>query len=83
MRKVKLSKEEQSIENALLKGEYVSLSNEEQQSIVEAINFRKKDRAIYIRINGNDLKNIKEKAAKLGIKYQKFITEILHKVAQA
>ncbi len=36
-----------------------------------------------IRVNSNDLEHIKRKAQKLGIKYQTFISEILHRVARA
>lgn len=38
---------------------------------------------IKIRISFLDLEKLKQKAAKLGLKYQTFIAEILHKVAQS
>jgi predicted DNA binding CopG/RHH family protein len=42
---------------------------------------RKKDAVLNVRINSDDLEGIKQKARKLGVKYQTFVSEILHKVA--
>ncbi len=81
MRKVKLTKEEQAIENTL--DEFVPVSREEYNAIAHAITVRKKDAVLNIRVNSNDLKNIKQKASQLGIKYQTFISELLHRTAQA
>lgn len=83
MRKIKLTKQERTIEGSLLKGEYVSVSKEKFAEIVAALEARKKDAVLNIRVNSYDLEHIKQKARKLGIKYQTFISEILHKVAQA
>ena len=41
-----------------------------------------RDAVLNIRVNSWDLAQIKQKAQKLGIKYQTLISEILHKVAQ-
>lgn len=79
MKRVKLTREEQKIEAQL--DEYVAVGPEEYQRIADAISARKKDAVLNIRINSQDLKQLKDKAKKLGIKYQTFITEILHKVA--
>lgn len=81
MRKLKLTKEERAVEQSL--EEFVPVSRHELSEIVEAIEQRKKDAVLNIRINRYDLENIKQKAKKLGIKYQTFISEILHKVARA
>lgn len=81
MRQVKLTRQEKAIEDALLKGEYVDIDKAEFQKIAQAIQARRKDSVLNIRINSQDLKSIKEKAKKLGIKYQSFISEILHRVA--
>lgn len=81
MRKSKLTKEERAIEQSL--EEFVPVSRQEFGEIVNAIEQRKKDAVLNIRINRYDLESIKQKAKKLGIKYQTFICEILHKVAQA
>ena len=83
MRKIKLTREEKAIEDALLKGEYVSVSQAEYDEIVAAIAARRKDAVLNIRINSGDLKSLKQKAAKVGVKYQTFIAEILHNVARA
>ena len=80
MRKIKLTKEEKVIEEQL--DEYVPVSRHEYQAIVKAIEQKKKDAVLNIRVNRWDLESIKQKANKLGIKYQTFISEILHKVAQ-
>jgi predicted DNA binding CopG/RHH family protein len=77
----KLTRQEKAIEDALMAGEFVDISQEEQEQISQAIAGRKKDAVLNVRINSQDLKNIKQKAKKLGIKYQTFISEILHKVA--
>ena len=83
MRKIKLTKQEKSIEDALLRGEYVSVSKEKFTEIAAALEARKKDAVLNIRVNSYDLENIKQKAQKLGVKYQTFISEVLHKVAEA
>ena len=83
MRTIKLTRQEKNIENALINKEYTSIPKEEFTEIAKTISVRKKDAVLNVRVNSNDLKNIKDKAQKLGIKYQTFISEILHKVAQA
>ena len=81
MRKIKLTREERVIEQSL--EEFVPVRGREYEKIVAAIEQRKKDAVLNIRVNRYDLESIKQKAKKLGIKYQTFISEILHKVAQA
>ena len=81
MRKIKLTKEEQAIEDHI--EEFVPVSQKEFNEITKALEARKKDAVLNIRINRYDLENLKQKARKLGIKYQTFISEILHKIAQA
>ncbi len=82
-RDTKLSKEEQKIEDHI--DEYVPVSKEEsdatQASIAAALAARRKDAVLNIRLNSTDLKRLKEKAGKLGVKYQTFISEILHRAA--
>ncbi len=80
MRKIKLTRAEKSIEESL--EQFVSVDKNEYEQIVQAIASRRKDAVLNIRVNRNDLKNIKQKAHKLGIKYQTFISEILHRVAE-
>ncbi len=81
--RIKLTKQEKEIEEALLRGEYQSVSPEEFERIARAIEARKKDTVLNIRLNSQDLGSLKQKAAKLGVKYQTFIAEILHRVARS
>jgi len=83
MRRIKLTRQEKAIETALIRGEYVNVSKERFAEIAAAIEAKKKDAVLNIRVNSLDLKNIKQKARKLGLKYQTFISEILHRLAQA
>ena len=81
MRETKLTRGEREIEQALLKGEYVRVGKAEFGDIAEAIAHRRKDAVLNIRVNSGDLKTIKQKARRHGIKYQTFIAELLHRVA--
>ncbi len=83
MRQIKLAKNEKAIEDALLKKEYVNVSKKEFDIIARSVAARKKDAVLNIRVNSGDLASIRQKAKKFGIKYQTFISELLHKVAQA
>ena len=83
MRRIKLTKYEQAIEDALVRGEFQDVSKEEFNEIAQALAARKKDTVLNIRVNSYDLAIIKQRAHKLGLKYQTFISEILHRVAQA
>ncbi|NQT90874.1 MAG: hypothetical protein HQ558_06430 [Candidatus Omnitrophica bacterium] len=83
MKRIKLTRQEKVIENSLLKQEYANVSKKEFDSIAESIVARKKDAVLNIRVNSRDLSSIKQKAKKFGVKYQTFISELLHKVAQA
>ena len=78
---MKLSKEEQAVDDALVQGGYPSAPNKMVEEIVAALERRKKDAVLNIRINQSDLDCLKAKAKRLGFKYQTFIAEILHKVA--
>jgi predicted DNA binding CopG/RHH family protein len=82
MRRIKLTRYEKDIENRLLRGEYVPVSQEKFNEIAVMLAARRKDTVLNIRVNSQDLKQIKEKAQKLGIRYQTFISEILHRIAQ-
>ena len=81
MRRIKLTRQEQAIEDSL--DEYVNVSKEKFDEIAKALAARKKDTVLNIRINSQDLKDIKQKAHGMGIKYQTLISEILHRVARA
>lgn len=79
MKKMKLTKYEQYIEDHM--DEFVPVSKDKFKSIVKALEARKKDAVLNIRINQGDLNSLKDKARQLGVKYQSFIAEILHNVA--
>lgn len=82
MKKIRLTKEEKEIENALLGGEFKPLKGKELEKIENALKARKKDITMTIRVNSEDIEKIKDKANQLGIKYQSYISEIIHQVAQ-
>jgi predicted DNA binding CopG/RHH family protein len=83
MKKHKLTKEEKEIENALLRGEYIPIKGKELENIEKALKLRKKDITMTIRVNSEDIEKIKNKAKKLGVKYQSYISEVIHQVAEA
>lgn len=82
MRKVNLTRQEKTIEESLLKGEYSNVDKITFTAIADAISARKKDAVLNIRVNSRDLISIKHKAGRLGIRYQTFISEIIHRIAQ-
>ena len=81
MRQAKLTSAERTIEHALLKGEYVDVSPSSFEEIAQAIARRRRDAVISIRVNSQDLRQIREKAKRLGVRYQTLISEVLHRVA--
>lgn len=81
MKKFKLTKEEQWIEDHA--EEFVPVSRKQFEIIKQALERKKKDAVLNIRVNSYDLETIKHKARKIGVKYQTFISEILHRVAEA
>ncbi len=83
MRQVNLTRQEKKIEETLMKGKYINVDKQVFDEIARTIADRKKDAVLNIRVNTKDLKTIKQKAQKLGIKYQTFISEVLHKIARA
>ena len=81
MRGIKLSRGERAIEEALLRGEYRDVGEAEFEAVAQAVAHRRKDAVLNIRVNSQDLKTIKAKAKRHGIRYQTFISELLHRVA--
>ncbi len=81
MRQAKLTNAERAIERALLQSEYVDVSKSDFEAIAQAIARRRKDAVISIRVNAQDLRQIKGKAKRLGVRYQTLISEVLHRVA--
>ena len=81
MRNIKLTSLEKEIEQDLLKGKFIPVSEEEFRNISESIKRRRKDATISLRVNSTDLEHIKQKAKKLGLKYQTLVSELIHRVA--
>jgi predicted DNA binding CopG/RHH family protein len=77
----KLTRNEKKIEGALIKGEFVDVGKAEFEEIAESLAARKKDAVLNIRVNSEDLKNIKRKAKKYGVRYQTLVSEWIHRVA--
>ena len=78
-RNIKLTRSEQAIERAIARGEYRSASQEEFDFIAKELARRKKDAVLSIRVNSHDLENLKKKTKKMGIPYQSFVSELIHK----
>jgi len=78
---MKLTKEERAIEKAIARGGYVSVSKAEFEEIAQAIARRRKEAVLNIRMNQQDLDNLKKKAKQFKVPYQSFISEILHRFA--
>lgn len=81
--KIKLTKEEQEIEDDIEAGKYVPSSPEFTRKVKEAIDQYNKSSVLNMRVNPDDITRIKAKAKKLGVKYQTFIAQILHEVARS
>ena len=62
---------------------YFDLADAKFKEIASSLKSRRKDKVLNIRINSDDLEKLKAKAASLGVKYQTFISEILHQAASA
>jgi len=81
MRRTNLTRQEQRFEDEIEKGEWTPVNKKEFEEIAQAIARKRKDAVLNVRVNKQDLDSIKDKARKLGVRYQTFIGEILHKVA--
>lgn len=80
---MKPTREEQAIENAIGRGEYVPGSRKEFREIAQVLARRRKNVVLNIRINQGDLDALKARAKRHGVKYQTFIAELLHRVAHS
>ncbi len=83
MKRLKLTRQERDIENALIRGEYGGVPKAEFEDIARAVVHRRKDAVLNIRVNSQDLESIKQRAQKLGVKYQAFLSELIHRVAHS
>ena len=82
-RNIRLTREEKEIEDSLINGGFINVGPDEFKEIAKSIKARQKKSVLNIRINSGDLEQIKRKADKLGVKYQSFISELLHRVAHS
>ena len=82
-RKAKLTPYERQIEAEIERGEWVPVSKEENEQMAAMLARFRKDAVLNLRVNSNDLALLKEKATKLGVKYQTFIAEHLHRLAHS
>lgn len=83
MKKIKLTREEQEIMAGIERDEFVPLTGKELKNVADAIAARKKDATLTIRVNSQDIHRIKKMAVKKGIPYQSYISEVIHRVAEA
>lgn len=77
-----LTPEEQEVEDALERGELVSVpaTQEEKKRLAEIARYTlEKTKTITLRISERDLMGLKAKSAQEGIPYQTFITSLIHK----
>lgn len=84
---LKLDKEEQEIEEALVKGEWVSVADLAKQKKFfkqAAQNFQelRRSKRVSIRINRGDLLKVKIKAQRNGIPYQTLLNSLIHRYAE-
>ncbi|WP_257280659.1 CopG family antitoxin [Endozoicomonas sp. ISHI1] len=81
MKKTTLDNEEQTLLDALERGEYESVMTPERKAMLEAAAREtfKKDKRINIRISQQDLLAIQSRARREGIPYQTLVSSILHK----
>lgn len=82
MKKIKLTREEQQIENELIKGSYFNVIKSEFEEIAESVASKKRNAVLNIRVNKNDIENLKKMAKKFGIGYQSLISELIHRAAR-
>ena len=76
-KKIKLTKEEQEIEDNAEK--FIPLSPGERARMERALEKARKEATISLRMTEQDLWEIKQKALEEGMPYQTFIGSILHK----
>ncbi len=80
MKKIKLTEKEKRIERDLLAGKYRKVAGKLLAGVSKALANRKKDYVMTIRVSSADIRKIKQKAQRLGVRYQTFISEILHQI---
>ena len=82
MKEIKLTKEEQEIENELVKENYFNVNKSEFEDIAESVASKKRNAILNIRVNKDDIERIKKLAKKFGVGYQTLISELIHRAAK-
>ena len=77
MRKIKLNKLEQNIENDIL--EYKTVSSAKKNKVKNIIKKANEKKNINLRVNGQDLELLKIRAEHEGIPYQTLLSSVIHK----
>lgn len=72
----------QVLEERFLKGNYLQAFRAELEGREADLAAKRKDAVLHLRINRRDLEQLKADAKRCGMKYQTFISEILHRIAQ-
>ncbi len=83
MNKIKLNAEEKEIIKAIERDEFIPVSGRELKEVADAVAARKKDTTLTLRVNSGDIHRIKKMANKRRIPYQSYLSEVIHRVAQA
>ena len=83
MKKIHLTREEREIMQGIERDEFIPVKGKELKDAADAIAARKKDATLTIRVNSQDIHRIKKMAVKKGIPYQSYISEVIHRVAEA
>ena len=83
MKKKFLDKEEKEIMDAIENDEFIPVKGSELKRVADAIAARKRDMTLTIRVNRKDIERIKKMAKKRSIPYQSYISEVIHRVAEA
>ena len=81
MSKIKLNAEEKRIIGAIKRNEYVPVGGKELREMADSIAARKKNMALTIRVNSQDINRIKKFSKTKGIPYQTYLSEVIHRVA--
>ena len=83
MKKQYFDQEEKEIMEAIERDEFVPVNGPALKKMADALAARKRDMTLTIRVNRNDINRIKRMAQKRKIPYQSYISEVIHRVAQA
>ena len=87
IKNIKLNKEEQELEQLLLRGEYKSVKDLKKsvgafKQAVKDYRLLKKSKPITIRVNQEDLFKVKSKAKKSRIPYQTLLSALIHQYVE-